>query len=110
MRPWLSNQAIEDNQDFCIVMPLIWMHLAVARATLNATPQSPPLPQIQLLSQLGTALAPSQKERLSLCVLALRMYFLAECDQAGAGKAMCFNVRDLFPIRGTVRSVPRTSS
>ena len=98
LRPWLTDQAASDDQEFCIVIPFIWMHLVVARAALDASPQSPPLPQIQLLSQLGTALTPSEKERLSLSVLALRMYFLAECDQAGHGEAMRFQVRDLFPI------------
>ena len=88
----------EDDKEFCIVVPFIWMHLVAARAALDASPQSPPLPQIQLLSQLGTALTPSEKERLSLSVLALRMYFLAECDRAGHGEVMRFEVSDLFPV------------
>lgn len=98
LRPWLSTKAASDNQNFSIVIPFIWMHLVVARATLDATPQSPPLPQIQLLCQLGSALTPSEKERLSLSVLALRMYFLAECDRVGHGEVMRFEVGDLFPI------------
>jgi hypothetical protein len=98
LRPWLTGHDGQDKQAFCIVIPFIWMHLVVARAALYATPLSPPLPQIQLLSQLGSSLTPSEKERLSLSVLALRMYFLAECDQAGNGEEMCFGVRDLFPV------------
>jgi hypothetical protein len=98
LRPWRTSRKARDNQAFCIVIPFIWMHLVVARAALYATPLSPPLPQIQLLSQLGSSLTPSEKERLSLSVLALRMYFLAECDQAGNGEEMCFGVRDLFPV------------
>ena len=83
-----------------------------ARASLDATPQSPPLPQIQLLAQLGSALTPSEKERLSLSVLALRMYFLAECDRAGHEEAMRFEVRDPVPRRPlkAARSIPRTST
>jgi hypothetical protein len=98
LRPWLTSPTAEDDQEFCIVIPFIWKLLVVARAALYATPQSPPLPQIQLLSQLSSALTPSEKERLSLSVLALRMYFLVECDKAGHGQAMCFDVRQLFPI------------
>ncbi len=98
LRPWLTARAQRDDTEFCIVVPFIWMHLAAARAALDASPQSPPLPQIQLLSQLGTALTPSEKERLSLSVLALRMYFLAECDRAGHGEVMRFEVSDLFPV------------
>ena len=98
LRPWLTVEAEDDETEFCIVVPFIWIHLVAAQAALDASSQSPPLPQIQLLSQLGTALTPSEKERLLLSVLALRMYFLAECDRAGHGEVMRFEVSDLFPV------------
>jgi hypothetical protein len=91
LRPWLTQAAEKDDLSLVMVIPFIWMHLVAA----NDVRLKSPLPQVQLLSHLGWSLTPSEKERLSLSVLALRMYFRIECLQEG--EEATFQVSDLFP-------------
>jgi hypothetical protein len=93
LRPWLTEAERGDKHKFAFVIPFIWMHLVVA----NDTRLKSPLPQVQLLSHLGWSLTPSEKERFSLSVLALRMYFRIECLQEG--EEVMFQVSDLFPTQ-----------
>ena len=91
------------NKSYCIVVPFIWMHLMVAQCRKKGGGL---LQHIQLLTHLGTTLSPSEKERVTLSVIALRIYFLAHCGRAGTGELMIINVYDLFPVPAGRKVVP----
>ena len=93
LRPWLTKPEDDDQQQFALVIPFIWMHLVAANDVRHHTL----LPQVQLLSELGWSLTPSEKEHFSLSVLALRLYFLIECLRKN--EMIMFNVSDLFPAQ-----------
>jgi hypothetical protein len=91
LRPWLTEAHHRDKHQFSFVIPFIWMHLVAAKDS----PLKSPLPQVRLLRELGWSLTPSEKERFSLSVLALRMYFRIECLQDT--EEVAFQALDLFP-------------
>ena len=71
LRPWLTEADPDDRTSFAMVIPFIWIHLVVKDDLHLNTP----LPQVQLLFHLSWSLTPSEKERLSLSVVALRLHF-----------------------------------
>ena len=96
LRPWLTPVGTSQDAPVVMVIPFIWMHLVAADDLHFRSP----LPQVQLLSRLDWSLTPSEKERLSLSVLALRAYFRIECLQEG--EEVTFSASDLFPTQSRV--------
>ena len=76
-----------------IVVPFIWVHLMAARRDISGLHNHG-----QLLSQLGTTLTPSEREKLSMSTVILRTSFLAQCGRTGNGLLMRISVYDMFPL------------
>ena len=85
------------QRTYVIIIPLLWMHLVAAEAQ-----HRPLLAQIPLVSLLKWSQTFADKEKITLGVLALRMYFLLECGHDGVqtinGRRRCtLQLSELFP-------------
>jgi hypothetical protein len=95
VHPYLIPLSKDSEPKFVMVIPFIWIYIVTQH--YKSQMQSL-LPQVQLLASLDWSLTSSQKERLSLSVLALRVHFLIEChQQEDKTKSVQLLLWDVFP-------------